>query len=314
MSITEAQRKDRKNYIGSSDVAALFGMDPYGRNAHDVYLDKTGLLPDRQMTEPMGLGVLFEPAVLDYAEAGGAGTDWEGVGLIYRSPMAEFDGRLIAHCDAITQRDGIPVEVKVSPHAGNGQDWGDSGGAAVPDHVNIQLHAQMLCLVADSGWVVALLGRGLAHFYVPRDDIICNQIREVVEAFWETHVIPRVPPPDVLPSLDSLKVLRREPKKRVQLHPDFHAEWRLAKEALKRAKDEVDEKQKAILTALGDAEEGVFDQMAAELCLYDPEKMITYYEQSKRGVDDKKLFADRPELKAKYETKSTFRVLREKKV
>ena len=46
MAITAKQLEQRKTRLGSSDIAALFGLDPF-KNAHDVYLAKTGkLLPE----------------------------------------------------------------------------------------------------------------------------------------------------------------------------------------------------------------------------------------------------------------------------
>ncbi len=41
MPITNRQRKLRQDHIGSSDMAAILGVDPW-RTAYDVWLEKTG--------------------------------------------------------------------------------------------------------------------------------------------------------------------------------------------------------------------------------------------------------------------------------
>lgn len=43
MPITQKQREFRRSHIGSSDIAAILGKDPY-KTAYDVWLDKTGQL------------------------------------------------------------------------------------------------------------------------------------------------------------------------------------------------------------------------------------------------------------------------------
>lgn len=318
--ITQEQRDQRKRYVGASDMAALFGLDPHGRNAHDLYLDKTGQLPDSTPTKAMELGTRLEGYVLDWAEEGD--DDWDGVGALVRSPRVLLPpphAHLIAHCDAVTKRDTVPVEAKTHWFGQTAGQWGAPGSDQVPDHVKIQLHAQMLCIGADLGWVVALLGRGLSHFLIPRDESVCDLILETAKRFWEEHVIPRVPPPDVLPSLDSLKVLRREPKKRVELSGQLLVNWETMRSVRKATEEKETRAKAALLTALGDAEEATFDYEGEGelLALIGKNEgtlpMITYYEQTRRSVDTKRLFAEHPELKEAYETTSTHRVLREKK-
>ena len=309
MAITEEQRHLRRNYLGSSDMAALFGLDPYGRNAHDIYLEKTGQLPEREPTKAMQLGTRLESYVLDWAEQGD--DDWSGLGKLDRRVETQTlrGGHLCAHVDATLLDLGVPVEAKTQWFGRTNGEWGDDGTGAVPDHVNIQVHVQMLCLGAEHALVVALLPRGLSHFRVERVESVCMLITENAKRFWEENVIPKVPPKDVLPSLESLGVRLREPKKRVELDNAFYIDWRTAKNARKGAEKEEKTAKAALLAAIGDAEEGL--SVDAVLMNW---PLITYYEQTRRGVDTKKLFADHPELKEAYATESRHRVLREKKL
>jgi len=41
MALTTEQREIRRRYLGSSDIAAIFGMSPW-KSAYDVWLEKTG--------------------------------------------------------------------------------------------------------------------------------------------------------------------------------------------------------------------------------------------------------------------------------
>jgi len=65
--ITEEQLKQRENHVGSSDMAAIMGVDPW-RSSADVWFEKTGKLKEQAETEAMYLGNKLEGGVLDFAE------------------------------------------------------------------------------------------------------------------------------------------------------------------------------------------------------------------------------------------------------
>ena len=68
MPITEAQRERRKKHLGSTDLPAILGVDPW-RNAYDVWLEKTDKLEKGKEKNYQGAGHLFEEGVLRWAEA-----------------------------------------------------------------------------------------------------------------------------------------------------------------------------------------------------------------------------------------------------
>jgi len=51
MSITEAQRIDRKNHLGSSDIPAIMGFSRFSTNKYDVWLEKTGRVQPKEKTQ-----------------------------------------------------------------------------------------------------------------------------------------------------------------------------------------------------------------------------------------------------------------------
>ena len=64
MPITEQQRIERRASIGSSDVAAILGVDTF-RNAADVYWSKVQVL-DTPGNPAMDAGTRFEPTIMDW--------------------------------------------------------------------------------------------------------------------------------------------------------------------------------------------------------------------------------------------------------
>ena len=189
MPITEAQRALRRKRLGSSDVAALFGMDPY-KTAYDVWLDKTGQLEDDDGNagEAAEAGNLFEGGVLTWAA--------RQLGPLtrnqYRSNPALHLG---ANIDAIVDQTRCPVEGKTGGLFGPLRDaWGEPGTDDVPERVIIQCHVHLVCAgdTMTQGPKVChvptfLGGRGFGMFHVPTNDDLCAMIGETGDVLGETR-------------------------------------------------------------------------------------------------------------------------------
>ena len=65
MALTEVQRAARRHHLGSSDAAAILGLDPW-RNAGDVYWSKVLDTADEESTA-MRAGNLLEGAICQFA-------------------------------------------------------------------------------------------------------------------------------------------------------------------------------------------------------------------------------------------------------
>lgn len=218
MSITEKQRKAR-NMLGSSDLAAVCGLDPW-RNAADVYASLVYELDELAANDAMTAGNLLEVAILDYAAT--------KIGSLKRNQTRRVKGFPIrCNIDALAvEQTGEPVEGKSSgitnPYFKANDEWGEAGSDEVPDRVKIQAHGHMLALTDDVGGlkgypkqchVPALLGgRGFAMFVVPFERDAAEDILIIAKSFWTDHVIPKVPPADVTPSMQTLKRIVREPE------------------------------------------------------------------------------------------------------
>jgi len=299
MPITEIQRVSRKGRIGSSDMAAILGLDPR-RNASDVWLEKTDKLAEEDRNhrdnDPLLAGTFFEDGVLQYAE--------REFGKITRNQYRVAKGLpfpLGSNIDALVTATGQPVEAKTTGLFNySGEKWGDTDTDQVPDRVLVQALVHMLCQGYDSCRIAAFIGgRGFARFLVPMDEEITAMMIERADVFWNKHVKTDIPPENMYPHLEILKRVRRVPKTSKPLQNELVSRW-LEKKAIKKlAEDELETVQAELITMMGDAEAGVCDLGT-----------VTYLEQSRSGLDRKRLAIDHPQILVDYTEISTCRVAR----
>lgn len=252
MTITAEMLAKRTGFVGSSDAAAILGLDPY-RSAADVYYSKVAELEDRVSAKPaVEMGNLLEDDVLELASA--------SLGKL-RPGVAFERGRMLANTDAIVLDRPEIVEVKttgiVGPHTS--EDWGQEGTDEVPERVVVQVHHQLFCAGPEyrRAHIATLIGgRGFGMYVVERSDELADLVSHRCEAFWQNHVEPRIPPSDSLPNIETLKAIRREPDSVVDVSDDVVAAWRNAREIRLAAEKAEAEAVSALVAALGEAEAG----------------------------------------------------------
>jgi len=271
MPITAKQREERKGHIGSSDVAAILGCDPW-RNIYDLYLEKTGKLTDDNRDDMrMEAGNLLEEPVLKLAS--------KSLGELLIGPPT----RVMADCpiirvntDALVKGTDDPVEAKThglfSPS--NDNDWGEEGTDQVPERVIVQCHAHMMAWGRDVCHVPVLIGhRGLCLYTVPRSRELSDLIVERVDEFWRMNVLADTPPENVQPHPAIVTRMRRIPGKVADVSPELVQRWLESKEAYSVA----DKARKAVelelKAALGDAEAALCGELGA----------VTWYESPRKG-------------------------------
>ena len=276
MPITTEQLAERRKHLGSSDMAAVLGLDPW-RSAEDVRLEKQGKLIDREATDVMNAGNWLEDGVLNFAQDRLAR-------VIVRNPGTRFvEGTpLAANTDAIIQGTEEPIEAKTVKLFGPSDEWwGEEETDQVPDRVIIQCHVHMMAWVKDICYVPALIGgRGLMMYRVLLDGRIVRVIIEKAIEFWTKNVLGDTPVDGSRASLKVVKMIRRQPEKIAAIDPEKVRKWLDAKEVKEEATAD-------LLAALGDAEAGMAGELGA----------VTYLQQTRKEHT----------VKA-----STFRVLRHK--
>ena len=284
MPITEEQRAQRKMYLGSSDMAAILGVNPF-RNAADVYLEKVSEMAEKKTIPAMALGNWLEDGVLNFAEA-------ELNSPLIRNVFRQSDiggCPLASHIDAIAERLAEPVEAKTTSKP---DEWGDPGTDEVPDWVIVQCQVHMICMPAKQCHVPVLLpadGRLQVRMYcVQYSDSLAQTIIDAAIQFWNNHVVTRTPPPaSAAPHIETFRHIKRVPEKSVEVDPHIIEQWLAAKEVAKNARSGEEEAKAVLLMALGDAEQGESEV-----------GNVTYMEQTRKACEVKE---------------STFRVLRYKK-
>ena len=278
MPITQLQRDARKNRIGSSDMAAILGFTPK-RNALDVWLEKTGKLEEKddRLSEhdPLLAGTYFEDGVLQYAE--------REFGKITRNQFRtakDLGFPLGSHVDALVAATGEPIEAKTTGlFFFTGERWGSTDTDEVPERVLIQALVHMICTGFDTCRVAAFIGgRGFDRFLIPMDVDVRDMMIEKAFIFWNAHVLADIPPANMVPHLEMLQRIRREPKTSKPISNELVERWLEKKAIVKQLSEEADAAQAEMLNALGDAEAGVCDLGT-----------VTYMSQNRSGIDKKKL-------------------------
>jgi putative phage-type endonuclease len=293
--LTEAQRIARKQHLGASDVAALFGLDPF-KTATDVWFSKAFELTvtePSQQSDAIEMGNDFEAPLLGFAarelnvQISTEPDDLFAICEDHPIFAATLDARIMPK----TIKEAI--EAKTTSSA---SEYGEEGGDQVPDRVNIQVQAQMLAHNLDRVHVVALIGRmGLKRqlFKVNRNEKIIAAIIEKGEAFWRDYVETKITPPEGefgLGSIDIIKRVIRQPTTWAEVDEALILDWDTKRKAKLEAEKAEEFAQERMLTPLKDAE-GVH--------LSDG-RTLEYLPTTKSILDQKRLKIEQPGLYEQY--------------
>ena len=269
---TDAPRHEwltaRRQGIGGSDASTIAGVG-YG-SLFELWLDKTGRLPDEPETPAMRFGRLAEPLLRD-AFTAETGIDVRRVGLLQSKARPWQQVSL----DGLTSDGGI-LEMKTAGWRLAG-DWADGQTA---DHAEVQIQHALAVTGRSHGWAIALIERDFHIRRVERDDALIDTLTAMERAFWEDCVLPDREP--VLTAAD-LDVTRR-------LHPavtDLDTAWAdpdwlrglLADRAdaaanVKAAKDALAALDATLIHAIGD-HEAIGARVDGQPLIYATRKTIT---------------------------------------
>lgn len=323
MAITEDQRITRKKYLGSSEISALFtdndgkSLNPFA-NSVDVYNSKVYDLEDMKENDAIKKGNRYERALIDFAseqlgckiETDPAKLEFIPQDIIDKNgnpfTLSHPDGFTVGaqnyNGDIYTETAGI--EAKTTSMS---DEWDNSSPDGVPFRVHLQAQHQMMCTGWNRVYIPVLLGRFRLTeelFMLERNEQIIDAIKQRITQFWNDNVLDRVPPKETEKgNIEVFKRIVRTPGSWATINPDLILAWEQAKEEAKEADKVVKSIFADILTELGDAE-GV--QLPDG-------RVFTYFEQSRSGVDTKKLQQEFPDAFKAVQTTSTFRVARIKK-
>lgn len=308
--LTPDQLALRKKVVGASEAAAVLGLSPWESPA-DVYWRKVGDPEPEKASEAMERGIALEPMLVEWARQQ---LRLPTSQVLMNCPTTLDDRRPIGVTpDGIIIRAGKwheGVEAKTSSEPAL---WGEPGSDEIPEQYIVQTQTQMEVMGFERVWVpVLILGfRPETRLYcVNRNAELGDEIANRVTAWWNNHVVARVPPEPGPPPLDFLKRLRREPKTVVMLGQqavELVDEWEKAKAAKKVAEDAESTAKASVMALLG-------VDSPAEAGVLPDGRTITFMQQpSPPGVNRDILRSKYPDAFSECVSQGFHRVLRIKK-
>lgn len=182
---------DRSQYVGSSEVAALFGLSPW-LSEWELWMIKAGRIPARDLSgeERVQAGLALEASIADWAaqkfgwvtEAGRfcASDDTPGMGATPDYIIVQGE------------EEELPLILEVK---NIGLDTWARWKGEVPFHYILQVQHQMACAKMAGAYIVALVGGNELHpFRIKRSEKIIQEIKKRVSEFWDSIREGREPP------------------------------------------------------------------------------------------------------------------------
>lgn len=343
MALTDAQRQERRSFIGSSDAGTLMGVNPYG-TLGDLVLSKIYESYELDLGEALEIGNALEPGLVKLA-AERLGIPSYEVGTRYTAGIlaANLDGEGFGPDDEI-----IVIETKTAGWMWDGYDieghgWGEDGSIAeidalwnvknVPAGYYYQVQHQMYCVRKHLDMpnrpiravvFAAINGGGMRMIHVPENTMVGLTIATRADEVWVKYVEPKViPDGEDAPTENALKRVVREPvtfKKTKKGQPpepeesspepavlddELVEDYLASKKFFKATEDNHQELKDKIITALGGLDTGVNEAGTV---------MITYKRQSSTKVSVNALRDRFPQVADEVSYVSSFPVLRDKKI
>jgi predicted phage-related endonuclease len=208
--------KRRQLGVGGSDAAALLGVPTARRTPLGVYESK--VVPITALEPEDGFGPSFWGRTLESAIADvflqRHPVDMSAVWI--RPDTRHRPGtQLVATPDRLMYhpRVGEPgpvrgLEVKTADRSLSAH-WGPSGGDKIPEEYWVQVQHYYMVLPTIIRFDVAVLigGNDYREYEVKRDDSFCKDLLVAEQAWWERHVVPRLPPEPTSRDIATLKKL-----------------------------------------------------------------------------------------------------------
>jgi putative phage-type endonuclease len=255
----EAWLEGRKGHVGGSDVAALFGVNPY-KSAYELWAEKSGLIDASVLeTEAMFWGKALEPFIASrYREVTGRETTLLGL-RIYRPAACEHLGTTPDAEVVDPERDepGVLSIKNVTQYKAN--DWEDEP----PVYYQIQLQAELAATGASWGSFGVLIGGNKFHWLdVKRNDRFIELLFERVRDFKRRVDEQDAPPVDGSErTYDALKKLyagaNGETVSLGESMLEIAAEFEAMKKNVASITKQIAERKNQLLAAMGSASLGL---------------------------------------------------------
>ena len=181
--------KERKTYIGGSDLGAIAGVNKY-KSALDVYLDKTGDSIHEETNEKCYWGNALENVVAnEYAWQTGNSIE-KPTGLIRHSKYPF----IACNIDRFVNGGEYILECKTAGLM-MAKEWGEEGTDQIPDSYKCQVaYYAAITNVLKVDIAVLIGGQDFRIYVYNRDKELEDKLIQVSCNFWNNHVLPQNPP------------------------------------------------------------------------------------------------------------------------
>ena len=182
--------RERKNYLGGTDLAAICGLNRY-RTALDVYLDKTNAdIADEVMTDAPYWGTVLEPLVAAEYEkrTGNLVTDRN---CFIRHKEHNF---IACNIDAWIGEKEYVLECKTAGFT-KAKEWGEEGTDQIPESYLVQVaYYGAICGVPKVDIAVLIGGQDFRIYTYNRSKELEEKLIKIACNFWCNHIEKRIPP------------------------------------------------------------------------------------------------------------------------
>lgn len=231
----------RRQGIGGSDAAASVGISEW-MTPLELYLDKKGQLPERELTPSMHWGTALEPVVRqEYANRTGYTVIVPNV--IYQHPFHKF---------AIVNADGVVPDREryyEGKTARSGEGWGEPGTDEVPAGYNIQVQHGMAVTGLPVADIAVLIGNcDFRIYHVEADLALQEMLLEQEAAFWAMVEANTPPEPTTLADIKLRWQVAKDIDPTIATKEDALAAIELA--GLKAAMKAAEEREEALKARL----------------------------------------------------------------
>lgn len=192
MNIMEREQwlKERKTYIGGSDVAALCGLNKY-KSAMGIYLEKTSAdVEETEITGAMEWGTRLEDAIAE-AYSIRTGFTIEVEPNVIRHPEHSF---IAANIDRWADGKKHILECKTAGFMMS-KEWGEEYTDQIPESYLCQVaYYAAICDVEKIDIAVLIGGQDFRIYTYNRNREFESKLIKVACNFWQNHVLKGIPP------------------------------------------------------------------------------------------------------------------------
>jgi putative phage-type endonuclease len=221
--------RERKNYIGGSDLGTICGLNPY-RTALDVYLNKTNDDISEDTNAAMRWGSLLEDVVAkEYAQVTGYDIEIEP-NTIYHPEHKFLGANIDRWVDRWVNNGTHILECKTAGFT-KAKEWGDLGTDQIPEPYLVQVaYYAAICDVPKVDIAVLIGGQDFRIYTYNKNKDLEDKIIKIGVNFWNNHIEKRIPPKCVN-TRDTFNLFPQSNHKEITAKEDILARLKELKEA-----------------------------------------------------------------------------------